>query len=163
EVSILHCSPDCESDMIRGRFLASVWPGTSGLTIGEPWFEEAILETPGPVDIAACRVTGVEVAENGRVFLETTRAEGRLKGRRFFHRAEGRPPCLTIASEMDPPLPPAWRPQITNVKHYAMPVDGFYRKSEIRSLLAEIKHEIGSSKLSDAEFIIDVGFGVGNR
>src|SRR5262249_32316653 len=70
---------------------------------------------------------------------------------------------LSVVGEMDPPLPAGWHAQLTRVERWTPAADGFYQQSEIRSLLAELKEEIGSSKLSDAEFIIDVGFGVGNQ
>jgi alkylation response protein AidB-like acyl-CoA dehydrogenase/flavin-dependent dehydrogenase/electron transfer flavoprotein alpha subunit/ferredoxin-like protein FixX len=164
DILILHCAPDCESDLIRGRFLASVLPRMSGMAIGEPWFEEVILDkATDPADIAVCRLTGLDIAEDGRVLLETARAEGRLKTRRLFLAADSGTAWLCIASEIDPPIPSAWRPHLAKVERWTPPADGFYRQSEIQTLLAEIKREIGSTKLSDAEFIIDVGFGVGNR
>jgi hypothetical protein len=164
EILILQCAADCESDLIRGRFLASAWPGTKCLAIGEPWFEEVILEkATGPTDLVACRITGLELAEDGQLLLETVRAEGRLKARRLFRPTDSTTAWLGVAGEMDPPLPPGWRAQITRVDRWEPAAEGFYKQEEIQSLLAEIKQEIGSSKLSDADFIIDVGFGVGNR
>ena len=40
---------------------------------------------------------------------------------------------------------------------------GFYRQEDVRRMLDELKEHTGLVRLSDAEFIIDVGFGVGNR
>src|SRR5262249_6736459 len=96
EVLILRCATECENDLIRGRFLSSVWPATRCLALGEPWFEEVILEkASGTADIVACRSTGLELAEDGYVLLETTRAEGRIKARRLFRPADSATAWLT--------------------------------------------------------------------
>src|SRR6185295_4212232 len=39
----------------------------------------------------------------------------------------------------------------------------FYGRDDMRRLLQELKQDAGLVRLADAEFIIDVGFGVGNR
>ncbi len=39
----------------------------------------------------------------------------------------------------------------------------FFGKADVRRLLEELKQDTGLARLTDAEFIIDVGFGVGNR
>jgi alkylation response protein AidB-like acyl-CoA dehydrogenase/flavin-dependent dehydrogenase/ferredoxin-like protein FixX len=164
EILIVQCPMDCDSDLIRARFLASVWPRTKGITIGEPWLEEVILEKAvGPADMVACRLTGLELVEDAQILLETVRSEGRLKARRLFTPTDSATAWLSVAAEIDPPLPPGWRAQIAKVERCEPAAEGFYRHCEIQSLLAEIRQEIGSSKLSDADFIIDVGFGVGNR
>ena len=41
--------------------------------------------------------------------------------------------------------------------------DHLFAQPDIRRLLAEALHEVGAATLGDAELIIDVGFGVGNR
>src|SRR5204862_509412 len=56
-----------------------------------------------------------------------------------------------------PPGPPAL------VQRWQPPPERFYGRDNIRRLLNELKQETGLFRLSDAEFIIDVGFGVGNR
>jgi electron transfer flavoprotein alpha subunit len=42
-------------------------------------------------------------------------------------------------------------------------LERFFGRVEMRRLLEELKHETGLTRLTDAEFILDVGFGVGNR
>jgi electron transfer flavoprotein alpha subunit len=37
------------------------------------------------------------------------------------------------------------------------------RERRLRGLIEEVKREVGVPRLADAEFIVDVGFGVGNR
>ena len=46
-----------------------------------------------------------------------------------------------------------WRPRL----------ERFYGRDDIRRLLQEVQAEAGITRLADAEFIVDVGFGVGNR
>jgi electron transfer flavoprotein alpha subunit len=49
------------------------------------------------------------------------------------------------------------------VRRWAPHLERFYGRADIRRLLEELKQGAGVVRLSDAEFIIDVGFGVGNR
>ena len=46
-----------------------------------------------------------------------------------------------------------WQPKLAD----------FYRQQDIRRLIDELKEETGLVRLTDAEFIIDVGYGVGNQ
>ena len=58
-----------------------------------------------------------------------------------------------FACPVDKPDSPRWSPQL----------ERFYAQETIRNLLNDLRTETGIVRLSDAEFIIDVGFGVGNR
>jgi electron transfer flavoprotein alpha subunit len=49
------------------------------------------------------------------------------------------------------------------VQRWTPRLERFYSQKEIQSLLQELKQEAGLDRLTDADFIIDVGYGVGNR
>jgi electron transfer flavoprotein alpha subunit len=49
------------------------------------------------------------------------------------------------------------------VERWAPPLELFYGRDDIQRLLEEVKQETGVVRLGDAEIILDVGFGVGNR
>jgi electron transfer flavoprotein alpha subunit len=53
--------------------------------------------------------------------------------------------------------------QHINVQRWTPRLERFLGKSEIQQLLDEVKEEIGVARLADTDFIVDVGFGVGNR
>src|SRR5204863_5237839 len=57
----------------------------------------------------------------------------------------------------------AERQPVRRVECWSPRLERFYGRDDIRRLLKELKHDTGLVRLSDAEFIIDVGFGVGNR
>lgn len=65
---------------------------------------------------------------------------------------------MEVGAVPPPPKGPAPR-----VERWAPRLERFYGRSDVRRLLEELKHETGVVRLSDSEFIIDVGFGVGNR
>jgi electron transfer flavoprotein alpha subunit len=76
----------------------------------------------------------------------------------------GRTYWLSLSAEVEVgavPPPPQGRPG--RVERWAPHLERFYGRGDIRRLLEEVKEAAGVARLADAEFIIDVGFGVGNR
>jgi electron transfer flavoprotein alpha subunit len=49
------------------------------------------------------------------------------------------------------------------VQRWSPRLERFYGRADIQQLLQDVQAETGIPRLADAEFIIDVGFGVGNR
>jgi electron transfer flavoprotein alpha subunit len=101
--------------------------------------------------------------EQARLVAETA-WRGKLRARRVLTPAPGRT-CwvgVTAEAEVGAVAPPA-RPRPPRVQRWAPHLERFYGRGDIRRLLEELKQGAGVVRLSDAEFIIDVGFGVGNR
>jgi electron transfer flavoprotein alpha subunit len=54
-------------------------------------------------------------------------------------------------------------PASSRIQRWSPRLERFYHQGELQRLLDELKQETGLARLADAEFVIDVGFGVGNR
>jgi len=64
----------------------------------------------------------------------------------------------TELSSLGPATPRAlWTPR------WSPRLERFYARSDIQRLLDELKGEMGLVRLADADFVIDVGYGVSNR
>lgn len=152
---------------VRARVLAECWPELSTApvaVIGEPWCEAALAtlgSRPGKLGRLALRVRRV-VASGDAVVLETGRARGKLAVRQplvsepttwIALAAESEVEDVWPASRMNPPRVQRWTPRL----------ERFYGRADVRHLLDELKQETGLTRLADAEFIVDVGFGIVNR
>src|SRR5262249_54859934 len=61
------------------------------------------------------------------------------------------------------PLRHALSPSLQRVLRWTPALGRFFGRGDIRRILDEVKQETGLERLTDADFIIDVGFGVVNR
>jgi electron transfer flavoprotein alpha subunit len=156
------------SDEIRARLLVECWPGGNlpvAAVVAEPWAESALLSLAarsGKVEAAALRVRALD-REQGQLIAETA-WHGRLRARRVLTPALGRTCWVGVTAEVEvgAVAPPVYlRPP--RLQRWAPHLERFYGRGDIRRLLEELKQGAGVARLSDAEFIIDVGYGVGNR
>jgi electron transfer flavoprotein alpha subunit len=71
---------------------------------------------------------------------------------------------VTLGTEVEIRGEPSSSPARTpRVERWSPRLERFYGGADIERLLGELKQEIGLTRLADADFIVDVGFGVGNR
>jgi hypothetical protein len=141
------------------QLFTECWPqlGLSPrVVIGESWAEDAF---------ARHRLIGrvQRLAQAGSYLLvETRRAAGRLLARRLLPMPPTDPCwiCLAPDAEVDAGKIVA---ATVRVQRWKPRLERFYGREEIRRLLEELKQETGLVRLTDAELIVDVGFGVGNR
>jgi electron transfer flavoprotein-quinone oxidoreductase len=139
--------------------------------VGEPWCEDAFAALglrSGTENELALRVCGLEACQ-ANVYLETSRAGGKLRAHRMFKSEPGTTWWITISPDarIDPgaeqvPVRDGARQSTARVQRWAPRLDRFYGQGSIRLLLEELKEEITPARLSDADFIIDVGFGIRN-
>ncbi len=156
------------SDEVRARLLAECWAGRTeypAAVVAEPWAEGALSSLAaggGRVAQVALRVRALERAR-GRLVAETG-WHGKLRTRRVLTPGPGRTCWVGVTAEVEvgAVAPPARVPP-PRVQRWAPRVDAFYDRGDVRRLLEELKQGAGVARLSDAEFVIDVGFGVGNR
>jgi alkylation response protein AidB-like acyl-CoA dehydrogenase/flavin-dependent dehydrogenase/ferredoxin-like protein FixX len=164
---------------VRGRLLQECWP-TEGpqprVVVGEPWMEVACaaLSSRGcTAAIVAERVRRL-VFEGDQVVLETDRSRGKVRVRQALGTGLETACWLTLAAEaevidnrsgMMSRLKPFSSGALVEgrVWRWTPRLDRFHGRAEIQRLLEEVKSAAGVVHLSEAEFIIDVGFGVGNR
>jgi electron transfer flavoprotein alpha subunit len=136
------------------------------VVIGEPWTEPAFAKIA-----VQARQSGEVVAQvhsvgedGGQLIVQTSRARGKLRVLQGRKLKAGKTCWITLADDFqggpvaDGPAPPA-----AEVERWTPLLEGFAGRSDMEQLLEEVKQEMGLVRLADAEFIIDVGFGVGNR
>jgi hypothetical protein len=169
QVILLAVGSDEDSTEIKSRLLTESW---SHLTVkpravvGEPWTEGAfatLSRRQQPYGVAALRIRRV-VLEDDTVTLVACRAGGKLSVRQTMATGPDLAYWITLAADVEvtggPDSPAAAIPRI---QRWTPSLNRFYGQREFHHLLDELKQETGISRLSDADFIIDVGYGVGNR
>jgi hypothetical protein len=163
---------------VRGRLLRECWPAAGGaprVVVGEAWAEGAFAglanlaktDPSAPAgDVLALRVRRL-AQEGDHHVLETVRAQGKLRASERLALDPSETYWITLSADAEVgPLAPEPSDKIRalgNVERWSPRLERFFGQNEIQRLLAEVKAEVGIARLADAEFIIDVGFGVGNR
>jgi alkylation response protein AidB-like acyl-CoA dehydrogenase/flavin-dependent dehydrogenase/electron transfer flavoprotein alpha subunit/electron transfer flavoprotein alpha/beta subunit/ferredoxin-like protein FixX len=161
-------SPAVASPEVRTRLLAESWPElavTPRVVVGEPWTESAFAARacrPGRNDTLALRVRRVDW-EDSRLVLQTARSGNKLAVRQTVD-VKGNDPCwLSVTDEVESGGPTADGRGTFRVQRWSPRLERFFGQADMQLLLQELKQETGLVRLADAEFIVDVGFGVGNR
>jgi alkylation response protein AidB-like acyl-CoA dehydrogenase/electron transfer flavoprotein alpha/beta subunit len=168
-----------------GQMLIDCWPEPVVLpkaVVGEPWTELAFATLSlrsRNAGMPALRIRHVKINQ-GKVMLASSRARGKLQTWQTFDIHSGSTPWISLVAEADicdrdtalfqpdqdrhrtpysesPGLVQRWAPQFTS----RFQIGGSAQEAD--RLLDEVKQEIGVARLADADFIVDVGFGVGNR
>jgi hypothetical protein len=166
---VLLSAPGTESAEVRSRLLRECWPrlgAAPGVVVGEPWADPAFAALALREDRGGVLVLGVRrlVREKGEVVLETARAGGRLRARQALPEAAARPWWLTLAdgAEVEGGCAEAVG-AAGHVQRWAPRLERFYGRDDVQRVLNELKQEAGLTNLADAEFIVDVGYGIGNQ
>jgi electron transfer flavoprotein-quinone oxidoreductase len=155
---------------VQGQLLSECWRTealAARVIVGEPWTEAAFAPLGGGTSDRSAgptvlRVHRLMIAEN-ELLLETRRAHGKLAVRQALPAASGAPCWISLTTDAEvPDLAPPVRGTI-EAQRWAPRLERFFGRGEIQRLLDELKQETGLVRLADADFIIDVGFGVGNR
>ena len=169
DITVLAVDGAETSDEVRCRLLAECWSSLESFpaaVVGEPWTPAAfaaLATASGTVEPIALRVRLLD-RHQGRLVAEGAWAKGKLRTRQTLMPRVGHTVWIGLAAdaEVGAATPPEPRPS-RRVERWSPKLDRFYDRADIRRLLQELKKDAGLVRLSDAEFIIDVGFGVGNR
>jgi alkylation response protein AidB-like acyl-CoA dehydrogenase/electron transfer flavoprotein alpha subunit len=176
---VLLCSTAAEaSPALRGQVLIYCWPdrvASPRAVVGESWTELALAAVSGrqrKTGLPALRIRQLQW-DQGRIILMSSRARGKLQTRLTLDPQAGVTPWISLAPEAEirdgeilplstevhelPVRIQRWVPRLASG---SQPSDW---QRETGLLLDEVKREIGVARLADADFIVDVGFGVGNR
>ncbi len=160
------------SDELRSRLLLQEWPAFSNpprIVLGEGWTEAAFAALALPPDAPqplAARIRQLD-PQPGGLRVQTARALGKLRTLRTLTAEPGKTLWISLAE--DPELPSRGAPLREHgpdalcVQRWSPRSDHWFGRQDLQRLLDELKHETGLVRLPDAEFIIDVGYGVGNR
>jgi alkylation response protein AidB-like acyl-CoA dehydrogenase/electron transfer flavoprotein alpha subunit/electron transfer flavoprotein alpha/beta subunit/ferredoxin-like protein FixX len=167
EVVLLAADLEETAAELRSRLLMDTWPSLTHpprALIGEPWVEDAWISLAAPKgQPLALRIHGLE-EEDGQLSAQTRRAGGNLVIHQGLEVKPGRTVWLTVAEDaVMPPESSARHTGLVRVECWEPRLERFYEQGDIRALLAELKEETGLVRLADADFIVDVGFGVNNQ
>jgi electron transfer flavoprotein-quinone oxidoreductase len=155
-------------DAIRCHVLAECWRHirhVPTIVVGEPWTEAAFARLAGRSqlrDEVALRVCGLSRRQGGLV-AETSQARGKIRAGQIIQPVAGRTCWLNLTAEVELGAIPSTKPDSGRVWRWSPRLEHLYGQRDMRRLLEEIKEDTGLVRLTDAEFILDVGFGVGNR
>ena len=157
------------SDEIRCRLLAECWSGLESIpaaVVGEHWCETALVAlatASGDVDPIAVRVRVLDRL-HGRLVAEGSCAGGKLKTQQTLMAAAGKTVWIGLSGDVEiGAAAPAEQRPLRRVERWSPRLERFYGQGDMQRLLQDLKKDSGLVRLSDAEFIIDVGFGVVNR
>jgi electron transfer flavoprotein alpha subunit len=147
----------------------SLWDPKPAVMVAEAWAESTIVRraiaTSNPAQLIL-RVRALAL-ERDRIIAETLRDLGRLQVCRALKLPSDGTLWLTLTEDtavrMDEGLSPNRALESRTVSRWALPEDVVSRDAEAAALLADLKAAAGITRLTDADYIIDVGFGVGNR
>ncbi len=171
EVVLLAADSSGTSPEVNSRLLKECWSSLSIMpraVVGETWAEAAFATLSRQVEPAgtvALRVRRLAV-DGDQVVLETARAGGKLRLQQTLPLEPPQTCWITLTADaeidsQDAPAPQSAPPP--RVQRWARRLERFYGRNDIQRLLDELKQETGMVRLADADCIIDVGFGVGNR
>ncbi len=166
---VLAVTPGADaSPEVKSRLLAECWPESSvppRAVVGEPWTEgafAALARRPERAGTLALRVRQIGF-ETGGVVLQTGRAGGKLHVRQTLDVHGPASSWITLADGAEVASGSTSAEGQVRVQRWTPRLERFYGQGEIQRLLNELKQEAGVVRLSDADFIVDVGFGVGNQ
>jgi electron transfer flavoprotein alpha subunit len=90
------------------------------------------------------------------------RAEGKVDSLRDLPTSDSKPLWITTTENVDCDLPPLVEIREPTVECWPVDVAQLPSRRELMELLGQVRDEAGLARLSDADFIIDVGFGIGS-
>src|SRR5207253_9312853 len=132
----------------------------------DPWAEAAVADLATASGVVDPIALGVRLLDRhqGRLVAEGSCLNGKLRTRQPVAPVAGQTVWIGLSAEAEvgAATPPERRPSRT-VERWSPRLERFYGQGDMQRLLQELKQDTGLVRLSDAEFIIDVGFGVGNR
>jgi len=157
------------SPELQGRLLAEWWPDLSGrlrAVVGEPWTEEAfacLVCRRGKAGSLALRVRRMD-CDADTVVLQTERGGGKLAVRQTLDPGANETAWISLAAGVEIAGRIVRAPkERSRIQRWTPRLEVFYSQRDIQLLLKELKQEIGLVRLADADFIVDVGYGVGNQ
>lgn len=159
-------------DQLRTALLTEVWPRggvpSPSVVVGEKWTETALARL-------ASGATFLPRVKDLRVDTEHQQLAWAVHGgklRAHWSRTAKVPEALwltvtddtEVAGESGAAVSAERSPrELPTVRRWRLEVDRLFGRADLTRLMAEVKAAAGVARLSDAEFIVDVGAGVGNR
>ena len=102
--------------------------------------------------------------EEGQVVVETSRAHGKLRRRQVLSLGSKDTFWLSLAAAADGHAEAMRADEAApRVLRWSPRIERLYGRGDMQWLLEDVQRETGLANLANADFIVDVGFGVGNR
>jgi electron transfer flavoprotein alpha subunit len=183
-IAILSHEQTLAGPEVRARLLIESWPELKNppiIIFGESWAEPALTvlrARAGSAGTLILRVRKLD-ASSGLPIVETARANGRLRTERILMALDddrrywvGVTDDADVIKGQSPAVPGQESRRAMGdgdliadlqVQRWTPRLEKLFGSSDMQRLIAELKEETGVARLSDADFIIDVGYGVGNR
>jgi electron transfer flavoprotein-quinone oxidoreductase len=133
--------------------------------VGELWTEPVFArlglqgDRPGGV---VTRVHGL-AEEAGRLVVTTARGRGRLHLRQTRTLEAGHILWIALAEDAQVEAAAGVPSRPAHIERWTPQLGSLEVGDDLHRLLEEVKEDAGLVRLADADFIIDVGFGIGNR
>jgi electron transfer flavoprotein-quinone oxidoreductase len=169
QITILPISGAGKLAQTASRLLRQCWPAEDnkgGILVGESWTEApfvGLARGRGLGGEVILRVRQVGLSEQG-VTLETARAGGKLRVRQTLS-AELDHAWISLSDSVDVAAGGIGQApeQPVIVERWTLGLNRIYGSADMQELVAETKRQASVIRLADAEYIVDVGFGIGNR
>jgi hypothetical protein len=154
------------------RRVREVWnsiPGKPYGAVAELWAEDALIALAAQSESTAGLTLRVRrlAWQGDALFVERERDGRKLRIRQSLPNQANGALWLSLVGEAEIESPPRdsrpTLPQEIAVYRWSPPLEDAVERAMLETLIADVKKEIGVVRLQDAEFIIDVGFGVQNR
>jgi alkylation response protein AidB-like acyl-CoA dehydrogenase/flavin-dependent dehydrogenase/electron transfer flavoprotein alpha/beta subunit/ferredoxin-like protein FixX len=168
DMIVLAASQTDDAPEVRARLLAECWPELTTLpkfVVGESWTEAtfaAVARRSRKPFTLALRVRRMDWQQE-RMVLTTGRAGGKLSVQQSLDLSGNEPCWISVTEEVEIGNFSARAGTVLRIQRWRPRLERFFGQTNIRALLEELKQEAGIVRLADAEFIIDVGCGVGNQ
>jgi electron transfer flavoprotein-quinone oxidoreductase len=144
------------------RLLIDYWPPQAdwSAVVAGPWAEPALARLAAGRGDLAFRISELSAA-GARVCVRTPRAAGKIDAVREL--PDTRPLWASVAESADCDMPPRVASNSPHVERWPIDAAASPSRRELMELLQGVREQAGVPRLSDAAFIIDVGFGIANR
>lgn len=169
QIDILAHAQLAEGDELRARALMEAWPTLMPLPkhiVGERWTELAfpsLRRRAGSTGALALRIKRLSRRAD-LVSLESSLGQGKLMAGQTLDLKQAASHWLTLTDDAEVAEEPLFeRPDRCVVRRWPDALERVFGQPDFARLLEELKDAAGVARLADAEFILDVGYGVGNR
>jgi alkylation response protein AidB-like acyl-CoA dehydrogenase/electron transfer flavoprotein alpha/beta subunit len=136
------------------------------MAVGEPWAEDAFIslsQRPSRWGLACLRARRLDIEED-HLFVETSWFHNKLRARQPIITEPGSTWWIQLSPDAEIGVPPSRLVgRVARIERWGARVGHVYTSRDMHPLLEELKKEMEVVRLGDADVIIDVGFGVGNR
>jgi electron transfer flavoprotein-quinone oxidoreductase len=168
-VLLLWVRPAASSVELDSRLLTEYWTNLGAkprFVVGETWTEAALMHLSHagePAGTAAFRVKAVNLGED-QIVLDFNLPGGKASAHQVI---SYEPDCIwwmTLAESAAISGEKRMHADVSpRIERWSPHLDRFYSRYDVRQLLDDLKREVKLVRLADADFVIDVGFGVGSR